>query len=234
MALGWLLTPANRKYEKVRLSLLKRLSKDNGLYEFLSVPMPALNAKLSSVEIVSVDFETTGLDATKDKLLSIGCVSMSHNQIQLGSSFHKIIAIDQALDAENVAIHTITDSECQQGSSLRQAMDEFLKLIAGKVMLVHFNKIEREFINEACIKLYGAAPVLPIIDTLVLANKAFNRSGLPFEPQDLTLINLRKRAKLPFYQQHHALSDAIATAELYLTMIDEKKANNMQLKDVLI
>ena len=234
MPLGWLLTPANRKYEKVRLSLLHRLSKDNGLYDFLSVPMPALNAKLSSVDMVSVDFETTGLDATKDKLLSIGCVNMSHNQIQLGSSFHEIIAIDQALDAENVTIHTITDSECQKGSSLRQVMDEFLKLIAGKVMLVHFNKIEREFINEACIKLYGVAPVLPMIDTLVLANKAFNRQGLPFEPQDLTLANLRKRAKLPFYQQHHALSDAIATAELYLTMIDEKKANRMQLKDVLI
>jgi DNA polymerase-3 subunit epsilon len=234
MALGWLLTPANRKYEKVRLSLLKRLPKDNGLYDFLSVQMPALNAQLSSVDIVSVDFETTGLNAEQDKLLSIGCVNMSHSQIQLGSSFHKIIAIDQALDADNVTIHTITDSECQSGSPLRQVMDEFLKLIAGKVMLVHFNKIEREFINEACIKLYGVAPVLPMIDTLVLANKAFNRRGLPFEPQDLTLANLRKRAKLPFYQQHHALSDAIATAELYLTMIDEKKASNMQLKDVLI
>jgi hypothetical protein len=45
MALCWLLTPANRKYEKARLSLLHRLSKDNGLYDFLSVPIPALNAK---------------------------------------------------------------------------------------------------------------------------------------------------------------------------------------------
>jgi DNA polymerase-3 subunit epsilon len=234
MIFDWLFTPESRQYEKRRLELLKEISKGTALYDFLSVPMPALTSELSNVEIVSVDFETTGLDAQKNELLSIGCVNMSHGQIQLGSCFHEIIAIDQALVADNVAVHTITDTEKKNGTSLKQVFDQFLELIAGKVLLVHFNKIEREFFNKACIKLYGVAPILPMIDTLCLARKEFTRQDFHFDPQDLTLENLRKRAKLPFYQPHHALSDAIATAELYLTMINSQTAMNMQLKDVLI
>lgn len=234
MFLDWLFTPATHQYEKQRLELLSKVNKDNTLHKFLSVPMPALNGDLLSVEIVSVDFETTGLNADQDKLLSIGCVNMTQGQIQLGSCFHQIIAIEQALCADNVAIHTITDSDTLNGLPLRQVFDDFLSLIAGKVLLVHFNQIEREFINKACIQLYGVAPVIPIIDTLCLAKKEFARQDFPFDPQDLTLESLRKRAKLPFYQQHHALSDAIATAELYLTMINPQRAANMQLKDVLI
>ncbi|WP_371819968.1 exonuclease domain-containing protein [Psychrosphaera sp. F3M07] len=234
MFLDWLFTPVSHQYEARRVELLNKIDKNNNLYAFLSVPMPALNSELSSVEIVSVDFETTGLDAVKDKLLSIGCVNMAQGQIQLGSCFHEIIAIEQPLSADNVAIHTITDNETQNGKSLKQVFDAFLMKIAGKVLLVHFNQIEREFIKQACIELYGVAPVIPMIDTLCLAKKEFARQDFPFDPQDLTLENLRKRAQLPFYQQHHALSDAIATAELYLTMIKPKCAANMQLKDVLI
>jgi len=234
MIFDWLFTPENHQYEKYRLELLEQVEKGTALYDFLSVPMPALTSNLSSVDIVSVDFETTGLDAGQDKLLSIGCVNMSGGKIQLGSCFHEIIAIEQALCADNVTIHTITDTEIKNGLPLKQVFDHFLRLIAGKVLLVHFNKIEREFFNKACTQLYGAAPALPIIDTLCLAKKEFQRQGLTFEPQNLTLANLRKRAKLPFYQQHHALSDAIATAELYLTMIDNQTAMNMQLKDVLV
>ena len=234
MIFDWLFTHKNHQYEKNRLALLKQIDKGTALYDFLSVPMPPLSSTLSSVDIVSVDFETTGLNAEQDKLLSIGCVSMSGGQIQLGTCFHEIISIDQALCADNVAIHTITDTEIKNGLPLKQVLEQFLTLIAGKAILVHFNKIEREFFNKACLDLYGAAPTLPIIDTLWLAKKEFHRLGLTFEPQNLTLANLRKRAKLPFYQQHHALSDAIATAELYLTMVNNKTTTNMQLKDVLI
>lgn len=229
-----ILLAASKQYEKKRLQLLKQVPKDCGLYPYLSVPLPELNSTLGSVPLVSVDFETTGLDAKKDKLLSIGCVDLSQRQIQLGSSFHQIIALDQSLDASNVTIHTITDNECQNGQPLKQVFEQFLAQIAGKVILVHFNKIEREFMQEACRQLYGVMPVFPMIDTMMLARKKFIQLGLPYEPQDLTLASLRKRAKLPFYQQHHALSDAIATAELYLTMVNLNTAGNTKLKDVLI
>lgn len=234
MIFDWLFTPECHQYEKNRLELLEQVSKGTALYDFLSVPMPSLSSDLSTIEIVSVDFETTGLDAQNNELLSIGCVNMSGGQIQLASCFHEIIAIDQALDADNVAIHTITDTETKNGLTLKEVFEHFLELIAGKVLLVHFNKIERQFFNKACTQLYGVAPKIPMIDTLCLAKKEFARQDFPFDPQDLTLESLRKRAKLPFYQQHHALSDAIATAELYLTMINNKTAMNMQLKDVLI
>ena len=207
-------------YEAQRKRMLKR-APAGPLRDFLSVPFPVLDTPFDQIPILAVDFETTGLDAVKDKLLSVGCVELNHNQIKLSTRYHQIIQSTGSLKADNVTIHQITDDQKDQGQPLAEVIGQLLKRLTGKVMLVHFARIERQFLQQACLELYGMAPPLPIIDTLMVAKKRLDKRDVAYDPSALRLAALRATYKLPEHYAHNALNDAIATAELLLAQISE-------------
>lgn len=208
-------------YEAQRKRMLKNAPK-GPLRDFLSVPFPPLYTPFDQIPILAVDFETTGLDAITDKLLSVGCVDLAHNQIKLGSSYHQIINSKGRLKADNVTIHQITDDQKDQGKPLSEVIEQLLSRLAGKVMLVHFARIEREFLRQACLELYGMAPPLPMIDTLVIAKKRLDKRDVAYDPSELRLSALRHKYNFPEHYAHNALNDAIATAELLLAQVYER------------
>jgi DNA polymerase III subunit epsilon len=219
-------------YEAQRKRMLKK-APEGPLRDFLSVPFPALYTPFDQIPILAVDFETTGLDAVQDKLLSVGCVDLCHNQIKLGSSYHQIINTKGRLKADNVTIHQITDDQKDQGQPLAEVIEQLLKRLAGKVMLVHFARIERQFLRQACLELYGMAPPLPIIDTLVVAKKRLDKRDVAYDPSQLRLSALRATYQLPDHYAHNALNDAIATAELLLAQVNDR-ADNVALQQLIL
>ena len=148
---------------------------EGALKQYLSVPIMDLDKPIIESDILAVDFETTGLDAKQDDILSIGYVELAGNHIRLDSCYHQIVAAHRELDADNVMIHTITDQEKAGGRPLASVVEDLLTALAGKTMLVHYAQIEKTFLEQACIKLYGMAPVFPVIDTLALAKKRHDR-----------------------------------------------------------
>ena len=208
-------------YEAQRKRMFKK-APEGPLRDFLSVPFPALYTPFDQIPILAVDFETTGLDAVHDKLLSVGCVELCHNQIKLASSYHQIINTKGRLKADNVTIHQITDDQKDQGQPLAQVIEHLLKQLTGKVMLVHFARIERQFLQQACLELYGMAPPLPIIDTLVVAKKRLDKRDVAYDPSELRLSALRAKYGFPDHYAHNALNDAIATAELLLAQVSDR------------
>lgn len=194
------------------------------LKEFLSTPYPDLSSPISELPMLAVDFETTGLDAVNDKLLSVGFCQLENRLIKLGSSVHQIINTQQKLKPENVVVHHITDEQQQQGLPLEIVIEGLLKAAAGKVMLVHFNQIERHFLQQACLELYGVKPPLLMIDTLLIAKRRLDQRDVAYDPSELRLTNQRNYYQLPHYAAHNALSDAVATAELFLAQTAELPA----------
>lgn len=209
------------------------LAPDGPLKDFLAVPFPSVNQLFSETNILSVDFETTGLDPIQDKLLSVGFVELSQQQIKLNTCYHQVININQQLKADNVVIHQITDQQQQEGESLRAVIEKLLKALAGKVMLVHFASVEREFLKQACLELYGVAPAFPIIDTLAIAKRRLDKRDVAYDPSELRLGALRQSHKLPSYFAHNALNDAIATAELLLAQTSSR-SKKLTLKQILL
>ncbi|MEJ2396227.1 MAG: exonuclease domain-containing protein [Candidatus Thiodiazotropha sp.] len=196
-------------------------STPGALHDYLSTPMPSKKTQCDDLVIVALDLETTGLDPKKDKILSFGLVEVRHMTIKLETSRHQLISIDGQIPEESAVIHHITDDQAATGITIAEALPELLTRLAGKVMLVHYASIEQNFINAACQKLYGAPFVMPTIDTLVLAQRLFERRNHTIQAGDLRLFNLRPRYNLPNYKAHNALSDALATAELFLAMAAE-------------
>lgn len=190
------------------------------LADYLATPFPDRKSDCREIGIVAIDLETTGLDPKKDAILSIGLVHLDHWGIKLGTAWHRIVRIDTAIPGETAVIHHITDDQAAAGLPLDELLPEVLARMAGKPMLVHYSPIEQKFLDAACRKLYGAPFVAPIIDTLEIGQRVFERRNHLIQPGDLRLFNLRPRYNLPQYKAHNALCDALATAELFLAMAD--------------
>lgn len=221
-------------YEAKRKRLLKKVP-SGPLHDFLSVPFPALDTPIDELPILAVDFETTGLDAKADKLLSVGFVALDQEQIKLNSSYHQIIKAKTKLEESNVIIHQITDAQKEQGLPLGTVVEILLKAFAGKVMLVHFARIERQFLQQACLELYGFKPDFPMIDTLVVAKRKLDKRDVAYDPSELRLSSLRHQYKLPDHHGHDALNDAVATAELLLAQMANRGSNDeVFLKDIIL
>ncbi|MEM0910415.1 MAG: exonuclease domain-containing protein [Pseudomonadota bacterium] len=208
--------------EQQRLSCLA-IAPEGALKDYLSAPFPDKEECLEHLDVVALDFETTGLHAVKDQLLSIGCVNLDKGKIKLNTCHHEIIRTVGQLQKQNVCIHLITDAEKERGEELKAAVDKLLRIMAGKPILVHYARIERGFLQEACRQIYGLVPPFMIIDTLAIIKRRFDQKDTAYDPSQLRLGNLRDSFRLPSYHAHNALKDAIATAELLLA---ELKTNH--------
>ena len=190
------------------------------LADYLATPFPDRHSDCREIEIVAIDLETTGLDPRKDVILSIGLVNIEGFRVKLSTAWHSIVRIDRDIPGESAVIHQITDDQSAAGAPIEELMPELLRRLAGRPMLVHYSPIEQNFIDAVCRRLYGAPFVIPIIDTLEIGQRVFERRNHTIQPGDLRLFNLRPRYNLPQYKAHNALSDALATAELFLAMAD--------------
>lgn len=218
-------------YEAKRKRLLKK-APAGIVKDYLSVPFPSPDELINNCKIIALDFETTGLDPNKDKLLSVGFVEMQGNEILISTAYHQIIRTNEALKAENVIIHRITDDAKDAGMALKEVVDHLLEALAGKVMLVHFHNIEKQFLNKACQLLYGMPIIFPIIDTLFVEKRKLDKKDIGYDPSELRLSSLRDRHELPEHRAHNALTDAIATAELFLAQTSN--SGETKLEQVLL
>ena len=220
-------------YNYTRRKLLKKTN-STVMQEFLSNPFPNKKELITNIDIVSIDFETTGLDIAKDKVISIGTVNIGHLGINLTLSSHQLISTNKKLPESSVVIHQITDTQLNDAMSIEVALPALLKKLSGKVLLAHNAKLELGFINKMCQELYGSSFVIPVIDTQYLAKRSLERQNKIFKSNELRLFNLRKSYNMPAYKAHNALMDAISTAELFLAMVSKiSPDNNACLSDFL-
>ena len=203
--------------EAQRRKLLSR-TKPGALHYFYEQPFPEIKSLLIDSPFIAVDFETTGLDIKDDHILSFGLVDIENLGIKLASARHQIINTPRNMSQEDTVIHQITDDAVSLGKNIRESLDELLYCLTGKVLIAHNARLELGFLNRLCQQFYQQKFIIPCIDTLQLANRQLQREQVTIKPDMLRLFSLRDRYHLPRYKAHHALSDALTTAELFLIL----------------
>ena len=193
-----------------------RVVRDPAARAYLEAPLPDIRQPLTQTAFLALDFETTGLDPRSDRILSMGCVPLEEGRIRLGQARHRIVNAGIPLAGRSVAIHHITDAEAERGCDLWQMMDILLPAMRGRILLVHHAAVERRFLHAAMRALYGAVLPFYVVDTMELERRRLFRTNPHVKPADLRLAACRARHGLPPHRPHHALEDAIATAELFL------------------
>ncbi len=204
--------------ERKRRTLLKHVAA-GPLKSCLQTPLPRPEKSVRESEFLALDFETTGLDRHHDAILSIGYCLVRQGRIPLADRGHHMIRINKPVPPASVVIHKITDDRMQQGEPLHQVMPLLLEKMAGRILLVHFRRIEQGFFAAACRQLYGQAVPALYVDTLEIEKRRLQTVQPEVVPHHLRLFNARQRYRLPRYHAHNALEDAIATAELFLAQV---------------
>ena len=181
---------------------------------------------LSDVPFVALDFETTGLNPQRDGIISIGLVPMTLARIQCNAARHWVVNPRRVLQDESVVIHGITHSAIAEAPDLMDILDELLTALAGRIVVVHHHLIERQFLDAALKVRINEGIQFPVVDTMALEGRLHRQrppslwDKLLRRPQpSIRLADSRTRYHLPFYQPHHALTDALASAELLQAQI---------------
>jgi DNA polymerase-3 subunit epsilon len=172
----------------------------------------------------ALDLETGGLDPRTDAILSVGMIPVREGRVVLGEAFSSLVRPERghAIRPESILAHQLLPAEvtgAPMGSDVAAEIDGRL---AEGALLVHFASVDVPFLR----RLYRAAgrrwPRPPVVDTagLLLRLYARDRSRDPDGTAQpvLRLADARARLGLPAYDAHDALSDALATAELFLVL----------------
>jgi DNA polymerase-3 subunit epsilon len=216
-------------------------ARDARLKKYYGAGIVAPETPLSQTPMMALDVETTGLDPAVDGIVSIGLVPMQLDRIRTSASRHWILKPRAALGAESVTIHGITDTQIQHAPDLDNILAELLDAIAGQVLIVHCRDIERRFLDAALRTRIGEGLQFPVIDTMELEARMHRRHKpglvdrvLGRKPPwvSIRLGDSRKRYALPRYQPHHAMTDALASAELLLAQVAHHYAPDTPVRDL--
>ena len=173
----------------------------------------------------ALDLETGGLDPRRDPILAVGMLPVRGGRVRLGERYRTLVrpAGGRAIDPASVRAHQLVWGEVKDAPPVAEVIPELEKRLGDGVLLVHHRAIDVAFLKDAyrrCGLRWRAPPVVDTADLLgKLARKAHRaHPELPADPPLLNLSAAREAHGLPPYQAHDALSDALATAELFLVL----------------
>lgn len=205
---------------------LAQTTQSASLQEFYQAGTPDGDTPIGDVPLVALDFETTGFDPQTHGIVSVGLVPMSLERIQCRLARHWILRPRVELLDESITVHGITHQDVEHAPDLSEILDEFLLALRGKIVIVHYREIERQFLNVALNHRLGEDIQFPVIDTMDLEARVHRAQPPGFlarllgrRPESIRLAASRQRYRLPPYRPHSALTDALAAGELFMAQV---------------
>lgn len=199
---------------------------DKALQHFFAQGCLSADTPIQEAPLVALDMETTGLDSRRHAIVSIGVQPFTLNRIRLHERRYWVLRPPRPLSEKSITFHRITHSEIAEAPDFNDILDELLEQLTGRIPVVHFANIERPFLDSAIKDRRGEGLRCPMVDTMAIEAR-FERRGwrtlwtrlLGRQPASIRLHDSRHRYGLPVYQAHHALTDALATAELFQAQV---------------
>jgi DNA polymerase-3 subunit epsilon len=177
-----------------------------------------------SVTYWSLDIETGGLDPKRDPIIALGMLPIRETVVRLGEAYRTLVRPEEGREIrpESVRAHQLVRDEVREAPPLPEVLGEVdRRLQGGAALLVHHQGIDVAFLKQAFARHRRRWPAPPIVDTVELLHKLhrkrrFTDPAQSHQEPSVNLAEARRRLGLPEYQAHDALTDAIATAELFL------------------
>jgi DNA polymerase-3 subunit epsilon len=162
-----------------------------------------------------VDLELSGLDPRDDEIISFAAVPVSTARAVAGDALYGVVRPTQTLSEESILIHGIRDVDLVEAPPIDEAMQPLIAAMTGRVLVAHVAWVERAFLRRAFAR-QGIRLREPIIDTYELGRLLSVLRGEDAAPRSLD--ELAGRLELPVHRPHHALGDALTTAQVFLAL----------------
>jgi DNA polymerase-3 subunit epsilon len=174
----------------------------------------------------SLDLETGGLDARRDPIIAVGMLPIRGGILKLGEAYRTLVRPEDGreIKPESVRAHQLVRGEVSGAPPLAEVLAQVDRRLREGALLVHFQAIDVQFLKRAYDRQGLRWPRPPVVDTVELILKLDRKTRFirpadaPADVPSTNLTETRHRLGLPEYQAHDALTDAIATAELFLVL----------------
>lgn len=168
----------------------------------------------------ALDLETTGLDPRRDHILSVGMVPVRESVIRWGERAYTLVeGAAKVSEAGALGVHQILPGDTASAPNEDEVLRWIFERLAGHVLLVHHAPLDLTFLKTAARRHRYRWPSHRVVDTVRLLQKLEHRMERlqPYpHPLPRGLDAARERLGLASHRSHHALADALATAELFL------------------
>lgn len=173
---------------------------------------------LQEVRFVVLDTETTGFDYVKDRILSIGALTLQQGRIRVADSF-SVYLYQDIHSKETVKIHGIRKAGRTDVISEEVALQRFLAFLGNAVIIAHHALFDIHMINAALGRLNLPDLKNRYLDTSTLYKKTRLRSNLIQQRESYTLDELADTFHISKKDRHTAMGDAYITAIVFLKIL---------------
>jgi DNA polymerase-3 subunit epsilon len=187
----------------------RRRLKDQA-YAFLAEPDP-------QGELVSLDCETTSLEAASAELLSVAAIRIRGDRILTSEALDLLVRPAARPDDAGVPIHRLRTLDLAAGLGPDQAIERLLRFVGGRTLVGYYLEFDLRVINRYLRPKLG----VPLPNRRIEVSSLYydlKTRRLPGRHVDLRFQTIRADLDLPDLPEHDAFNDALMAAMMYLRL----------------
>ncbi|MCP3025741.1 PolC-type DNA polymerase III [Halobacillus sp. A5] len=170
---------------------------------------------LLEIDYTIFDLETTGfIPEIGHEIISIGAVRMNGLDTIHNKTFYKLVKPIRPVSKQTFKLTGLTKEHLEQSDSFLDSLQEFLAFSEGSVLVAHPAMFDMRFVQTMLKRWKLPKMSTPVIDSQKLAKFLYPGQKPQLDPL-LKKFNIKSR------KRHHALNDAIMTAELFGCLLKE-------------
>ena len=172
-----------------------------------------LERPLSTLIYTAFDTETTGLQPSGgDEIIQIGALRVANGSLCMDDTFEKLIDPGRPINPESLAVHGILDAMVKGKPAIGAVLPDFHRFCEQSVLLGHNIAFDMRFL-QIKERTTGVVFSQPVLDTLLLSAVAYPNQEHHSLESSMALLGVS------IEQRHSALSDATATAQIFLKLL---------------
>ncbi|HVH62928.1 MAG TPA: helicase C-terminal domain-containing protein [Candidatus Dormibacteraeota bacterium] len=173
-------------------------------------------------EYAALDLETTGLDPARDRVIEIGAVAFTADQVT--STLEELVDPGRSVPETVLRLTGIKQEDLRGAAAPEVALKQLADFLRGRQPVGHGARLDVQFLHAAGLW----DPEQEVLDTLEVARILLPAAG----SHSLPLLSSEMGFTQP--RPHRALDDADATRQLLLRLRDEAIALDEELKESLL
>jgi DNA polymerase III subunit epsilon len=188
-------------------------------------PRPALSMPWRHASWCAVDVELTGLNPRKDHIIAIGAVPIEQGRVILGRALYTLVRTSRPSELGAILTHKLRSADLEGAPPIDEALELLAGVLAGSAAVFHCAAIEQGFLGP----LFSArrARLPDAADTQVLARLWLLQRGQP-APAGLPLTRVARMLGQDTEITHHALGDALMTAQVFIALATHLESREPQ------
>lgn len=165
-------------------------------------------------EFAALDFEATESDFSRDAIISFGVVPIRCARIDVGDALYELVDPgDATFSPEAVAMHMLRPLDVRKGVPLAEAREHLRSKLDRRFLVAWHAAVQAALLNE----LYGRGVRTWLARSVDVRALVLEIDRLQQHRADsYALTDVAARFGVPVSSPHHALDDALVTAQLFL------------------